>query len=233
VYCLDLIRGKAPRSREGILVGYSDECKGYRIWLPDAGKVVISRSVKFAKDPNLRLNVDRGFGSKDDASRDARCSRTEGHEFVDLLDLDHKGSDEVNEDPEDQLETYHEVPPEDFHMDQREDSFGNDVDLGSSPREPLTWSSCARTRTKTTLDHPNGSTKAFVDYSTKPHNTSTLQNHNPAFWRKYRCDLLLPAPILTNGRSPWLTSYIYVTLSKTTHGSSWNVPTALLLSAAT
>ncbi|KAH0813612.1 hypothetical protein GEV33_009179 [Tenebrio molitor] len=35
------------RSKEGILVGYSEESKAYRIWIPEESKVEISRDVKF------------------------------------------------------------------------------------------------------------------------------------------------------------------------------------------
>ena len=41
-------RGKfEPRSREGILVGYSDISKGYRVWVIDEKKVTITRDVSF------------------------------------------------------------------------------------------------------------------------------------------------------------------------------------------
>lgn len=52
VYCLNRnpSRGKLePRSREGRFIGYSDKCKGYRIWLSDEKKVEISRDVKFVE----------------------------------------------------------------------------------------------------------------------------------------------------------------------------------------
>jgi hypothetical protein len=35
------------RSKEGIVVGYSEESKAYRIWIPEERKVEISRDVKF------------------------------------------------------------------------------------------------------------------------------------------------------------------------------------------
>ena len=50
VYYLDTEPGKEKldqRSREGIFIGYSDESKGYRLWLPEKRKVIMSRNVKF------------------------------------------------------------------------------------------------------------------------------------------------------------------------------------------
>lgn len=50
VLCLnsDPTKGKlASRSKEGIFLGYSEQSKGYRIWLPGERKVEISRDVKF------------------------------------------------------------------------------------------------------------------------------------------------------------------------------------------
>jgi len=53
VYTLDRdpTKGKLdPRSRKGVLVGYSDESKGYRVWLTEEKKIDITRDVKFVLD---------------------------------------------------------------------------------------------------------------------------------------------------------------------------------------
>jgi len=44
-----------PRSEKGTLVGYSDESKGYRIWLPTEAKVDITKNVKFV-DQRAKLS---------------------------------------------------------------------------------------------------------------------------------------------------------------------------------
>lgn len=52
-FILDKALGKdkfAPRSREGIFLGYSQESKGYRIWSMDKRRVEISRDVRFLPD---------------------------------------------------------------------------------------------------------------------------------------------------------------------------------------
>lgn len=38
------------RSEEGIFVGYSNESKAYRVWLPKSRKVIVSRDVKFLNE---------------------------------------------------------------------------------------------------------------------------------------------------------------------------------------
>ncbi|KAG8236342.1 hypothetical protein J437_LFUL010476 [Ladona fulva] len=40
-----------PQSKEGTLVGYSGQSKGYHIWIPEDKKVVVARDLHFIKDP--------------------------------------------------------------------------------------------------------------------------------------------------------------------------------------
>lgn len=50
VHILDQTSNKSkltPRSKKGIFVGYSQESKGYRIWIPSEKKLQISRDIKF------------------------------------------------------------------------------------------------------------------------------------------------------------------------------------------
>ena len=37
----------APRSAEGVLIGYPRESKGYRVWMPEEHKAIVARDVKF------------------------------------------------------------------------------------------------------------------------------------------------------------------------------------------
>lgn len=47
-------RGKfEPRTKEGIFIGYPEQTKGYRIWLPEENKAVVSRDVQFAKETDI------------------------------------------------------------------------------------------------------------------------------------------------------------------------------------
>lgn len=54
------------RAQKGIMVGYSSRIKGYRVLLPETGKVVESRNVTFAEqEPNFyqSLNMQNGSGA--------------------------------------------------------------------------------------------------------------------------------------------------------------------------
>lgn len=39
------------KSKKGVFVGYCDDTKGYRIWLPDEKKIMIGRDVIFNEEP--------------------------------------------------------------------------------------------------------------------------------------------------------------------------------------
>jgi len=55
VFCLDSSIGKSKlevRSTEGVLVGYSEASKDYRVWVPTNGKVTINRDIKFLEGPS-------------------------------------------------------------------------------------------------------------------------------------------------------------------------------------
>lgn len=61
VYVLDKTPGKdkfAIKSNKGIFVGYPRESKGYRIWMPDARKIVVTRDVKFLEKTNFKVDVE-------------------------------------------------------------------------------------------------------------------------------------------------------------------------------
>lgn len=57
VFCMNREPGRGKldqRSKKRIFLGYSTESKGFRIWLPEENKVVISRDVKFIEDTKSR-----------------------------------------------------------------------------------------------------------------------------------------------------------------------------------
>ncbi|TGZ52773.1 Retrovirus-related Pol polyprotein from transposon TNT 1-94 [Temnothorax longispinosus] len=67
----------APRSAEGVLIGYPRESKGYRVWTPEEQKAIVARDVKFleaapegmADEHNVNeLRVDKRSG--EDAASD-------------------------------------------------------------------------------------------------------------------------------------------------------------------
>jgi len=59
----DSTKGKLdPRSKKGILMGYSDQSKGYRIWLTNERKIDIARDVRFMEKvftpPQAEADID-------------------------------------------------------------------------------------------------------------------------------------------------------------------------------
>lgn len=64
------------RSRKGVLVGYSETSKGYRIWLPEERRIEIARDVKFT-DANPTLSSTEG-------SEDLLSQETTESENIDI-----------------------------------------------------------------------------------------------------------------------------------------------------
>lgn len=55
-FCLYRLTDKGkfqPRSRQGTFLGYSEQSKAYRVWIPEDNKVEATRDVKFLKNPVL------------------------------------------------------------------------------------------------------------------------------------------------------------------------------------
>ncbi|GJQ75230.1 hypothetical protein Trydic_g9830 [Trypoxylus dichotomus] len=56
VFCLnrDPAKGKFnPRGKEGKLLGYSEQTKGFRVYLPDRRRIIITRHVKFIEESSI------------------------------------------------------------------------------------------------------------------------------------------------------------------------------------
>lgn len=45
-----------PKSKKGIFVGYCDDTKGYRVWLPEEKKIVVARDIIFKEDSTNSIN---------------------------------------------------------------------------------------------------------------------------------------------------------------------------------
>lgn len=73
VYTLDRNPNKSKfenRSKKGILVGYSEESKAYRVWIPEERRVDISRNVRFLEGDRIRIGND----FEDFCARDEKLS---------------------------------------------------------------------------------------------------------------------------------------------------------------
>jgi hypothetical protein len=56
-----------PTAQQGILVGYSEVSKAYRIYIPPLRKVVVSRDVRFEEDKAFARSLESSRGVEDDA----------------------------------------------------------------------------------------------------------------------------------------------------------------------
>jgi hypothetical protein len=56
-----------PTTQQGILVGYSEVSKAYRIYIPPLRKVVVSRDVRFEEDKACARSLELRVGVEDDA----------------------------------------------------------------------------------------------------------------------------------------------------------------------
>jgi len=103
-----------PRSKKGIFVGYSDESKAYRIWLPEEKKIDIARDVKFLEDNKM-------FNKEEKKSQAEEPDITDKDEIeMPVISLNHrKYGDTLHEDD----------PEENDPVDQS--------DIESSCHEPL------------------------------------------------------------------------------------------------
>lgn len=95
VQVLDLTIGKGKtdvRSNPGRFLGYSNESKGYRVWMPEQKKVVIARDVKFIGDQTIQpkpnekvddpfedidMELTNNFGKQDETKVDPTIDASE------------------------------------------------------------------------------------------------------------------------------------------------------------
>jgi len=102
VYCLDTSTGRSKleaRSTEGVLVGYSETSKGYRVWVPADRKVTINRNIKFLEGSRaIRRNPEESI------LKDEKKAVTQEPHVVDM-EIRNDVSPEDNEYVEDDLDT--------------------------------------------------------------------------------------------------------------------------------
>ena len=83
------------RSIPGIFIGYSDTSKGYRVWIPDKGKVFTSRDVRFLQRTPAPVKVFEDFYPEDLDNIDTECatqSPVPKHVSVELGSFDNSAS---------------------------------------------------------------------------------------------------------------------------------------------
>lgn len=71
VYCLDRVPGKGKfeeRTKKGVFLGYATNSKGYRVWLPDEGKVEVTRDLRFLQGREDPPTIGEGIAPQDTAA---------------------------------------------------------------------------------------------------------------------------------------------------------------------
>lgn len=119
MFCLNRAptRGKLDaRSREGIFIGYAEQSKGYRIWLPNSKRVEITRDVKFLENS---LKAPR-MPCEDFCSEDTSLNRSVDQNktkninvelFSEPLDMGQEDLEETVEKPGEADERVEEIAP--------------------------------------------------------------------------------------------------------------------------
>lgn len=64
-------------------MGFSEESKGYRVWLPDERAVVVSRDVRFSTCLFNKINEFQDF-APDTHDREVSDRGTEDHDYVEV-----------------------------------------------------------------------------------------------------------------------------------------------------
>lgn len=111
-----------PKSRKGIFVGYSQESKAYRIWIPEEKKIEVSRDVKFLEKSEIQIIKSyEDFGPIESQSESSSSLRDIGQaaydDFVDIDLLRNEGSNDLpDENIQDASDDYtDESDGEDLH----------------------------------------------------------------------------------------------------------------------
>lgn len=108
-FCLDKTptRGKFDvRSKKGIFIGYAEQSKGFRVWLPESRKVEITRDVKFLEDSLDASKTSSEDFYPEDASRIQSVDQKVTNDNVDIemisepLNAAPENLEEVDEEPE-------------------------------------------------------------------------------------------------------------------------------------
>ncbi|KAJ8891512.1 hypothetical protein PR048_004040 [Dryococelus australis] len=87
------------KSKEGIFVGYSETSKGFRVFLPNENKVIVSCNVKFTqkRDSGEALQRSIGYPSNMESDKRDTCEDSQDGEKEDFLGFPNLNEEESNE----------------------------------------------------------------------------------------------------------------------------------------
>ncbi|XP_074278171.1 uncharacterized protein LOC141601767 [Silene latifolia] len=69
-----------PRAKKGVFMGYGDGVKGYRIWSPSEGRVILSRNVVFDENSMVNPTVKTYMLSDSSCSVDKQVEQQDTHD---------------------------------------------------------------------------------------------------------------------------------------------------------
>ena len=82
------IRKVEPRSKEGIMLGYSSNSKGYKVWNVESRCIIISRDITFNESPILPPTTELPISETEiNVSDQGGESVSEGHEIAETCIL--------------------------------------------------------------------------------------------------------------------------------------------------
>lgn len=112
VYCLNRDRGKGKfdqRCKEGIFIGYSEETKGYRVWLPNERKTEISRDVKFLESTGTQEIEFEDFFPEEEPAEIIPKSSNNHNVLVEIEEIDSESAAENGNEREYGIQEENEV----------------------------------------------------------------------------------------------------------------------------
>ncbi len=78
-----------PKSKKGVFVGYCDDTKGYRVWLPDEKKIMIARDITFKEETSALVEESSSVVVPVIVSnQDSSAEENESDDSEDIEDID-------------------------------------------------------------------------------------------------------------------------------------------------
>lgn len=121
------------RAKEGVLLGYSEQSKGYRVWNPEEKKIEITRDVTFSEDPRTRAEDLEDFIPEELEIRKQEDERFKGNEHREVnIEI---RSVENNLEEERPMENHeNENQENEFYEDVEDEAEGQHVNIDAVPR---------------------------------------------------------------------------------------------------
>lgn len=111
----------APRAKSCIFIGYSEQCKGYRIWSPADQKVIVSRDVKFLEQ------LTEGEGYEEFLSDDVYCQQEKNDDEITYQNVDLNTRQTINDREIDEVKEIEMNESDDYVSDENVDEVNDEA----------------------------------------------------------------------------------------------------------